>query len=196
MIRLSLQPPMASKGLTPTLANGLAYEKRVSRWLTTTYNFYPQVGFEHVTHRHRFIPDGLLFAADFSTLHVVEIKNQHCQEALGQLALYVRRVSEWFGKPVAGLEVCQTFRPDIISPGFTVRVSVEDALKAIGELSIVPISARTLPRVSELGSKARGSGMAGEFAEVPNGPGGGGWDHSNRRGRAAVLAAGQRTEGA
>ena len=122
-----------------TLANGLRYEARVTRWLVAAYNFHPQVEFENGSKRFR--PDGLLFDSAFSRLCVVEIKNQHSQEGVGQLQWYMRWLREWFPGEVSGLLVCQTYRPEIVGE---LVVRLEDVLEGAYSLGVLAIGAKRL----------------------------------------------------
>lgn len=178
-------PRGAAKG-APALRAGLHFEARVERWLERRYNFHPQVMFHGP--RGRFIPDGLLFAPDYSRLCVVEIKTQHSTEGCGQLLRYVEWLSQWFRRPVQGLLMCAHYRPELLG---TLVPTIETITECRNfSWGIFTLGARDLPRV-------RGGAYGLDLAPLPLDSAvwssGGAGDCSDRLRSSAIVAALPRT---
>lgn len=170
---------------TATMAGGLRYEARVSKWFEEQgYNFHPQVEFE-MTSGGLFRPDGLLFSADFGQLVVVEVKTQESQAAHAQLAKYQRRVSVWFGRPVKGLLVCMSAYPYNMAIVPHVKC-VFDESQPFDQM-VLTLAARNLPRLR--GAEGGGLGLAAGAAPYPVRADGGVRDGSGCSSRAVILAA-------
>lgn len=127
-----------------TLRAGQSYERRVSAWMAKEFKMVPQVEFIR-DNRFRFIPDGLIFSSDYTSMVVVEIKNQYSPAGIKQLRDYVRWLNEWFVGKVSGLLVCGSiWQPD------DVLSWVGHPMEAFDHpYALLGLSTRNLPRITD-----------------------------------------------
>jgi hypothetical protein len=129
----SARPP-ASRGTTAARRAGIAYEKRVLKFLEREFSSRlrrsPAIGFYDDAGKRLAIPDALLYL-DSDRIAILEIKISHRSDSFFQLNNLYRPLIERLVRPgvkVSCVEICRSFDPSVAYPcTFDVIQDIESA---------------------------------------------------------------------
>jgi hypothetical protein len=117
--RFSPPPPFAFKrSRSARFARGRAYEEKVHKFFEQRTDFYLRSQWiREVNHDGKVVwhqTDGLHFNIPEGIITIIEVKYQHCVEALGQMRRYQRLIRELFPDwRIRLVEVVKWYDPDV-----------------------------------------------------------------------------------